>query len=32
MATSTPPRYARDLRGHGRDVPHARWQDGARNA
>ena len=26
------PAYPRDLRGYGRDVPHARWPDGARIA
>ena len=26
------PHYPRDLRGHGRDVPHARWPNGARIA
>ena len=24
--------YPRDMRGHGRDVPHARWPNGARIA
>ena len=29
---NTPPAYARDLRGYGRDVPHARWPGQARIA
>lgn len=29
---STPTPYPRDLRGYGRDVPHARWPNGARIA
>ena len=29
---NTPLPYARDLRGYGRDVPHARWPGGARIA
>ena len=29
---STTPPYPRDLRGYGRDVPHARWPGGARIA
>ena len=30
--TSPPAAYPRDLRGYGREVPHARWPGGARIA
>ena len=32
MPLALDPDYPRDLRGYGRDVPHARWPDGARIA
>jgi putative urate catabolism protein len=32
MTDTTTSRYPRDLRGHGADVPHARWPGGARIA
>jgi putative urate catabolism protein len=32
MPPTPDPHYPRDLRGHGRDVPHARWPNGARIA
>ncbi len=32
MTPSPPPLYPRDLIGHGRDAPHARWPGGARIA
>jgi putative urate catabolism protein len=32
MTDAKPHRYPRDLRGHGADVPHARWPGGARIA
>ena len=32
MPLTLDPDYPRDLRGHGRDVPHARWPNGARIA
>ena len=32
MTAPIDPDYPRDLRGYGRDVPHARWPDGARIA
>jgi putative urate catabolism protein len=32
MPSAPPLAYARDLKGHGRDVPHARWPGGARIA
>jgi putative urate catabolism protein len=32
MPLSLDPHYPRDLRGYGRDVPHARWPNGARIA
>ncbi len=32
MPLSLDPDYPRDLRGYGRDVPHARWPNGARIA
>ncbi|MCC7458166.1 MAG: allantoinase PuuE [Nitrospira sp.] len=32
MSHTTPPRYPRDLRGYGRNPPHARWPGNARVA
>jgi allantoinase len=32
MTSPLDPNYPRDLRGYGRDVPHARWPNGARIA